>query len=199
LSVSLDVQIRHAVLNNLESKTASNARFYLKKTSTKDDDSRLTQLKGELKQTSQLKVKDYESPSNLAAAVLKDFTELLDQEFPLRDIPTPLGSYNQALVVTSPDLTLLFRLEREQMAHLAFQESRARVYIGRQNYFQAINSHLITPGSGPMVIVGESGSGKVRKPPLGVSSTHRLTVACLSSPLLCATGQHVTRKNTPSV
>lgn len=47
------------------------------------------------------------------------------------------------------------------MAHEAFEESRARVYIGRQYYFDTINAHLAGDIVIPMVVVGGSGLGKV--------------------------------------
>jgi len=52
--------------------------------------------------------------------------------------------------------------ELEKMAHMSFQESRARIYIGRQHYFQTINAHLVASATQPIVVVGESGMGKVR-------------------------------------
>jgi len=49
----------------------------------------------------------------------------------------------------------------ERIAHEAFEESRARVYIGRQYYFDTINAHLAGDIVIPMVVVGGSGLGKV--------------------------------------
>jgi hypothetical protein len=76
---------------------------------TKDDDVRLTALKEELKSSS-LKTKHYQTATELSQQFIRDFKEIIDQDFPLATVPGPL--------------------QRERVAHIAFQESRARVYIG---------------------------------------------------------------------
>ena len=62
-----------------------------------------------------------------------------------------------------PPGSQLTPLQREKEAHEAFADARKRVYIGREEYFVAIDKHFETAsreGNKPLVIVGESGSGK---------------------------------------
>lgn len=70
---------------------------------------RLTALKEELK-NSPLRTKHYQTATELSQQFIRDFKEIIDKDFPLATVPGPL--------------------QRERMAHVAFQESRARVYIG---------------------------------------------------------------------
>jgi hypothetical protein len=51
-------------------------------------------------------------------------------------------------------------LDRDAADHEAFAASRARVYIGRQEYFDRLDAHAGGHGDQPLVILGESGSGK---------------------------------------
>jgi hypothetical protein len=51
-------------------------------------------------------------------------------------------------------------LDREAMDHEAFAQSRARVYIGRDEYFQRLEAHASGAGDKALVVLGESGSGK---------------------------------------
>jgi len=50
-------------------------------------------------------------------------------------------------------------LDREAAEHEVFAISRARVYIGRQTYFDQLDAHARSEGE-PLVVLGESGSGK---------------------------------------
>ncbi|OGG49226.1 MAG: hypothetical protein A3F84_23950 [Candidatus Handelsmanbacteria bacterium RIFCSPLOWO2_12_FULL_64_10] len=82
---------------------------------------------------------DYADPKALGERVLADLTEVINRLFPEDSRPDPL--------------------DREVAEHEAFAASRARVYIGRQDYFDRLNAH--TQGDGPpLVLLGESGSGK---------------------------------------
>ena len=51
-------------------------------------------------------------------------------------------------------------LDREAMDHEAYAQSRERVYIGRQEYFDRLDTHAAANDTKPLVILGESGSGK---------------------------------------
>jgi len=136
-----ELEIRHAVMNDPQSDTAQKSLFCRKVASgAVDDDERLTNLKSELDINPSIKTKKYKNMKDFEEAVYDHFMNLLNEDFPGKSAPTPL--------------------ERERMAHDAFEDSRARVYIGRQYYFDTINGHLAKPNSGPMVIIGNSGSGK---------------------------------------
>jgi hypothetical protein len=50
-------------------------------------------------------------------------------------------------------------LDREAAEHEAFAQSRARVYIGRQEYYERLDEHARSDGP-PLVVLGESGLGK---------------------------------------
>lgn len=83
--------------------------------------------------------KDFSATKTFGKMVLEDLWEVIDNNFPEKDIPS--------------------LLEREQMRHEAFVQSRARVYIGRDEYFKRLDDHVESSDS-PLVILGESGSGK---------------------------------------
>ncbi len=83
---------------------------------------------------------NYSTPETLGELVLKDFTAVIDALF-------PEGS--------KPDL-----LDREAMDHEAFAQSRERVYIGRQEYFDHLDAHAAANTTEPLVILGDSGVGK---------------------------------------
>ena len=57
----------------------------------------------------------------------------------------------------------LTHVEQEREAHEAFADVRKRVYIGREEYFEAIDKHFESVARGenePLVILGTSGCGK---------------------------------------
>lgn len=136
-------QVRHAVLNDISSPTAQRALFYLRssKGGNVDDDPRQSKLKNEVESNSNLRVKRYAEIARLTEYLYTDLEKLLEADFPMQSLPSPL--------------------EKERMAHEAFEETRARVYIGRQYYFDTINSHLAGDIVVPMVVIGGSGLGKV--------------------------------------
>ncbi|TRZ54054.1 ATP-binding protein, partial [bacterium] len=61
---------------------------------------------------------------------------------------------NQFPIISIPDPLL-----REANDHEAFAEIRRRTYIGRPDYFEALDRHASGDG-GPLVLLGDSGSGK---------------------------------------
>jgi len=81
----------------------------------------------------------YASPEELGEWVLEDFTKLINDLYPEGSKPDPL--------------------DREAADHEAFARSRARVYIGRQEYFDRLDDHA-AGNDAPLVVIGESGSGK---------------------------------------
>jgi len=136
-----ELEVRHAVLNDINSNTAQHALFYIRKQrGSSDDDLRLTKLKEEIKRSGLLNITDYSDHSAFEEAVLTQLQERIERDFPKEDVPSPL--------------------ERQRMAHNAFKDTRARIYIGREKYFEVVNDHFAKSKPGPMLIVGESGSGK---------------------------------------
>jgi nephrocystin-3 len=84
---------------------------------------------------------NYADPSVLGELVLRDFTAIIDEQYPADKVPDPLG--------------------REALEHEMFGESRRDVYIGRKEYFDRLDEHGSGAADGPgLVVLGESGSGK---------------------------------------
>ena len=82
---------------------------------------------------------NYPNPQALGELVLGDLTEVIDRRYPKGSEPEPL--------------------DREAMDHGAFAQSRAKIYIGRQSYYDRLDEHARGAGP-PLVVLGESGSGK---------------------------------------
>ncbi len=82
---------------------------------------------------------NYENPQTFGKLVLADFTKLIDELYPEGEEPDPL--------------------DRETAEHEAFAQSRFKVYIGRNEYFDRLDEH-VQSDSQPLVVLGESGSGK---------------------------------------
>ncbi len=82
---------------------------------------------------------NYPNPQALGELVLRDFTAIIDRLYPPGSDPDPL--------------------DREALDHEAFAQSRARVYIGRQSYYDRLDDHARGDGP-PLVVLGESGAGK---------------------------------------
>ncbi|MEW6366949.1 MAG: tetratricopeptide repeat protein [Acidobacteriota bacterium] len=82
---------------------------------------------------------NYADPGQLAAMVLADLSAAVEAQFPKESIPDPLSKAAQE--------------------HEAFAETRRRTYVGRAEYFEALDRHAVS-GGGPLVLLGDSGSGK---------------------------------------
>ena len=90
--------------------------------------------------TSGLPVREsYSDPQALGQLVLEDLTRIINELYPEDQRPDPL--------------------DREAAEHEAFAQSRARVYIGREEYFDRLDAHAAGDGP-PLVVLGESGCGK---------------------------------------
>ena len=83
---------------------------------------------------------NYPDPKALGELVLADLTKVINDNWPEGSQPDPL--------------------DREAMDHEAYAQSRERVYIGRQEYFDRLDTHAAANDTQPLVILGESGSGK---------------------------------------
>jgi hypothetical protein len=108
---------------------------------------KLAELKHRIRESGHPVRENYRDAIDLGERVLRDLTALLDQMF-------PAGSK-------------LHPLDREALEHDGFARERLAVYIGRDDYFQALDAFAQPPadaeateaGKGLMV-VGESGLGK---------------------------------------
>ena len=148
-----EMEILHGVLNNPD--MANRAFFYFRDPSysqgrgsdflseTAEAADKQNALKTQIRiacTAKQIPLCDnYPDPSRLAALVLDDLRAAIERQFPKEEIPNSLI--------------------REAQDHEAFAEIRRRTYIGRADYFEALDSHAAGDG-GPLVLLGESGSGK---------------------------------------
>jgi tetratricopeptide (TPR) repeat protein len=83
---------------------------------------------------------NYPTPKALGDLVLRDMTAVIDRLYPEGSRPDPL--------------------DREAMDHAAYARSRARVYIGRDEYFQRLDAYAAGNSDKPLAVLGASGSGK---------------------------------------
>jgi hypothetical protein len=149
-----ELEILHGVLRNPE--MAGHAYFYFRapayvnsipEKDRKDftaenanDAERLRNLKEKIRRSGFPVRENYADPKALGELVLADLTKVIDANW-------PEGSQPDAL-------------DREAMDHEAYAKSRERVYIGRQEYFDRLDTHAAANDNQPLVILGESGSGK---------------------------------------
>jgi len=82
---------------------------------------------------------NYPGPRELASLALEQLKAAVENQFPIEEIPDPL--------------------DREVFDHEAFAEIRRRTYIGRPDYFRALDNHCLGDGL-PLLLLGDSGSGK---------------------------------------
>ncbi|MCX6842181.1 MAG: tetratricopeptide repeat protein [candidate division WOR-3 bacterium] len=149
-----ELEIWHGVLNDL--KMAGRSFFYfrdpgfLNRLPTEANRSdfasespeaaeKLAKLKTRIRSSGLPVCENYADPEELGDLVLEDLTKVIDELYPPGSEPAPL--------------------DREAMLHDAFARSRARVYIGRDEYFRQLDEHASGDGP-PLVILGNSGSGK---------------------------------------
>jgi tetratricopeptide (TPR) repeat protein len=148
-----ELEILHGVLNNPE--MAEHAFFYLRDPTFLDtlppeqqpqyresDPQRaeqLRRLKAELRASRFPVREDYSDAHALGELVLADLQGVIDRLFPEATAPDPLA--------------------REAAEHEGIAESRARVYIGRPEYFSRLDGQVHGEGP-PLVVIGESGVGK---------------------------------------
>lgn len=148
-----ELEILHGVLNNLD--IAERAFFYFRDPAyasnrgsdyqSEDTDSaeKQKQLKDLIRAACSAKHiplhETYSDPVKLAALVLADLSAAIEAEFPKENVPDSLT--------------------REAQGHEAFAEIRRRTYIGRADYFEALDRHVTGEGR-PLVLLGDSGSGK---------------------------------------
>ncbi|MCX6844512.1 MAG: tetratricopeptide repeat protein [candidate division WOR-3 bacterium] len=149
-----ELEIWHGVLN--DPKMAGRSFFYFRDPSYLDHlpkeanrsefasespeaAGNLARLKDRIRSSGLPVRENYADPEALGELVLRDLTDVIDVLYPVGSEPDPL--------------------DREAMLHEAFARSRARVYIGRDDYFKQLDEHAAGDGP-PLVILGDSGSGK---------------------------------------
>ncbi len=148
-----EMEILHGVLNDPD--MAGRAFFYFRDpayvkgrgpdflSETTSDASKQTALKTVIRTACTAKKiplrENYSDPKQLTAMVLADLSAAIEEQYPKENIPDPLT--------------------REAQDHEAFAEIRRRTYIGRADYFQALDRHAAGEGS-PLLLLGDSGSGK---------------------------------------
>jgi tetratricopeptide (TPR) repeat protein len=101
---------------------------------------KLQLLKERIKESGFPVREDYPGPKSLGELVLKDMTRVIDKLFPEGSAPDPLA--------------------RETADHWLYANARSAAYLGRQEYFDALDSHAASDDITPLVILGESGTGK---------------------------------------
>lgn len=147
------LEILHGVLNN--PRMAQRAFFYFRDprfVETQPPDrqqdftaespasaEKLRRLKERIR-TSGLALREhYPTPEAVGNLMLADLWTAIDQEYPEGSTPEPL--------------------DRDAAEHEAFAESRAKVYVGRQEYFARLDRQVDSEDP-PLVVLGESGVGK---------------------------------------
>jgi nephrocystin-3 len=138
-----ELEIVHGVLNNPD--MADHAFFYFRDPKAlgpveQDQESinKQTALKDRIRKSGFPVSENYPDAEAVGQLVLKDLEQAINIEFPEQQL-TPL--------------------ERDRLDHEVFAESRSKVYIGRQEYFDHLDDHALGVGD-PLVVLGESGSGK---------------------------------------
>lgn len=104
-----------------------------------DKRQKLLDLKDRIRKSGLPVRENYKDPKELGQLVLEDMTNVINRLYPKDEVIDPL--------------------DRLAMEHEAFAQSRTRVYIGRQEYFDRLDRHIESK-SQPLVIIGKSGCGK---------------------------------------
>ena len=138
-----ELEIVHGVLNNPD--MAGHAFFYFREPSASPVHSEIPslqdkqkKLKASIRKSGFSVVENYADAQSVGELVLKDLETAINKEFPEET---------------------LSQLERDRLDHEVFADSRAKVYIGREDYFDCLYGHARGTGA-PLIVLGESGSGK---------------------------------------
>ena len=145
-----ELEILHGVLNNPE--MAGHAFFYFRDPTYavrkgvgyvetgEQQKEKLQALKDRIHKSGYPVEENYRSPEALAERVKNDLWKLIDEIFPVQDVPDALT--------------------RERMGHETFTASRLGLYIGGETYFTALDSAVTVEPRKPVLVTGESGGGK---------------------------------------
>eukprot|EP01114_Cavostelium_apophysatum_P012931 TRINITY_DN3020_c0_g2_i1.p1 TRINITY_DN3020_c0_g2~~TRINITY_DN3020_c0_g2_i1.p1 ORF type:complete len:1203 (-),score=303.44 TRINITY_DN3020_c0_g2_i1:33-3641(-) len=139
-----EFEIMHGALNDIAN--ANRAHFYFKSDQLAaqegpgDHPEKVAALKSRIRNTAGTTAKEYNTTAILADMILRDLRGDIDADFPVEEDPDPL--------------------EMEAMSHETYAEIRAKVYIGKSEYFNKLYQYLNDDTALPMLLLGESGSGK---------------------------------------
>jgi nephrocystin-3 len=145
-----ELEMLHGVLNNPE--MAGRAFFYFRNSEYSqskggpylsegpDYSIKLEALKDRIRTSGFPVVENYSDPEALAERVKADLWRVIDEAYPMEDVPDPLT------------------LERRK--HEAYGGSRLGLYLGGKQYFQALDAAMIAESFKPVLITGASGGGK---------------------------------------
>jgi tetratricopeptide (TPR) repeat protein len=146
-----ELEILHGVLN--DPAMAGRAFFYFRDPKysrakggvylgeSSEEEAKLNELKGCIRQSSFPVVEKYKNPAALAERVRADLWKLIDEAFPVEEIPDALAM--------------------ERRRHEAYGASLLGMYLGGRKYFTKLDRAIHkTHGFKPVLITGESGGGK---------------------------------------
>ncbi|MEW6533590.1 MAG: tetratricopeptide repeat protein [Thermodesulfobacteriota bacterium] len=101
---------------------------------------KLEKLKERIRKSSLSVKEDYPDPEAAGKLILDDLWAAIDKAFPEDQPPDPL--------------------DQEAAEHEAFAQSRAKVYIAREEYYQRLDEHVAAEEGPQLCLIGESGGGK---------------------------------------
>ena len=146
-----ELEMLHGVLNN--PAMAGRAFFYFRKpayslskggvylSESAADKAKLEQLKDRIRHSGFPVLENYVSPEALAQRVQEDLWRLIDESFPLEEVPDALSM--------------------ERRKHEAYGGLRLRMYLGGAAYCKALDKATAKDrGFKPVLITGASGGGK---------------------------------------
>ncbi len=145
-SAIIDLEFRHAVLNEESGDDPDSAYFFFRRhrrghESDVDETEaeRLEELKERVR-ASGAPVEEFRDPGSLGEMVYDALMEIIERDFGAVAPPSPL--------------------DEERARHRAFAESRRHAYIPNPEYLQELNAWYADESASPLVIYAESGSGK---------------------------------------
>jgi nephrocystin-3 len=145
-----ELEMLYGVLNNPQMK--DRAFFYFRNSEYSqskggpylsegpDYSVKLEALKDRIRTSGFPVVENYPNPEALAERVQEDLWKVIDEAYPIEEIPDPLT------------------LERRK--HEAYGGSRLGLYLGGKQYFQALDAAMGVEPFKPVLIIGASGGGK---------------------------------------
>jgi nephrocystin-3 len=145
-----ELEMLHGVLNNPAME--GRAFFYFRDpaySESKDgaylsegsrEKARLEALKERIRRSGFPVVEAYPDPEALAERVHEDLWNVINEAFPESEVPDDLA--------------------RDRMRHEAYSASRRRLYLGGEDYFDALDAAMKAEPFRPVLVSGQSGGGK---------------------------------------
>jgi len=145
-----ELEMLHGVLNN--PAMAGRAFFYFRDTQysqakggaylseSEGHHAKLELLKTRIRESGFPVMENYPSPEVLAARVQEDLWRVIDEAFPLENVPDPVTM--------------------ERRKHEAYGSARLGLYLGGEKYFVALDEAMEADPFKPILITGPSGGGK---------------------------------------